>query len=125
MKKYHAVVIEQSLQDRKVLEKFKILNTKHDGDWDLHILEIKDPYAAIRIIQPAMVTDDEFYWHIYDRGESLIVVFREKYFEMNPNNPKTWVEAQDYGKSLGIIPDQLEFYPLQFLDEPEWLAGRE
>ena len=126
MNKYHAVVIEQSLANKKVLGNFKILGTKHSGEWDLDILEIEDLAEAIKIIQPEMVSDKPFYWHIYDDNNSLIVVFREKLFKFDPKDKSTWAKAQEYGaKLLGIPSKQLDFYPTQFSDEPEWLAGRE
>ena len=126
MEKYHAVVIEQSLEDKGVLENFKIINTKQSGDWDLHILEIDNIDQAIKTIQSAMVDDKPFYWHIYDENEVLIVVFREKFFKLDPKDKSTWSEAQKYGAELlGIPPEQLDFYPSQFSDEPEWLAGKD
>lgn len=126
MKKYHAVVIEQSLKNKNVLNNFKILNTKHSGDWDLHIIEIENPSQSIKIIQPLMVSDKPYYWHIYDDNNSLIVIFREKFFNLDPKDKSTWVGAQKYGsKLLDILEEQLDFYPTQFSDEPEWLAGRD
>jgi hypothetical protein len=126
MKKYHAIVIEQSLENKNVLNNFKILNTKHSGDWDLHILEIEDPHEAIKIIQLVMVKDKNYYWHIFNDGSELIIVFNKKIFRLNPKDQSTWKDAQEYGaKELNIIPDQLDFYPTKFNDEPEWLANKD
>ena len=122
----HAVIIEQSLRDKKVLDGFKILKTKKSGNWDLHILEIENSDEAIKIIQPAMVKERPYYWHIYDEGKTLIVVFREKIFRLDPKDKKTWKEAQGYGSKLLKIPaEQLDFYPTTYVDEPEWLAGKD
>lgn len=126
MKKYHAIVIEQSLRNKKVLDSFKILHTKHSGDWDLHILEIEDTNKAIKIIQPVMVKDKNYYWHIYNDDSELIIVFNKKVFRLDPKDQSTWKDAQEYGaKELNIIPDQLDFYPTKFKDESNWLAGKD
>lgn len=121
---YHAIIIEESLADKSSLNNFRILNTKIDGDWHLHVIEIPDIEKAIEIIQPAMVIDDEYYWHIFDDGNILVVVFRDKAYRMDPADKLTWKEAQEHGANLGIARHQLDFYPLSFSDEPEWLAGR-
>ena len=122
----HAIVIKQSLTNKDVLKDFRILNSKESDDWDLHILEISNPDKAIEKIQPAMVKDKAFYWHIYDEGKMLIVVFRDKVFRMDPKNRKSWKEAQEYGeKELSIPAEQLDFYPTTYHDEPEWLAGKD
>ena len=57
---YHSIVIKESLEDKEVLNNFKIINTKISGDWYLHILEIPNAKSAIGQIQKAMVTDKPY-----------------------------------------------------------------
>jgi len=123
---YHAVVIEESLGNKEVLKDFKILETKIGEDWKLDILEIPDVDDAIAKIQPAMVKDQPYYFHIFDEGKTLVIVFRQKVFRVDPNDISTWSEVAEYGsKELNIPIDQLDFYPTKISDEPEWLAGRD
>ncbi|HOX40676.1 MAG TPA: hypothetical protein PK263_00610 [bacterium] len=123
---YHAIVIEESLKNKSVLEQYKILKTKIDGDWHLNILEIENIDQAIANIQPAMVAEKPYYWHIYDDGTTLDVIFREKIFHLDPNDKSTWREAAEYGAAKMNIPaEQLDFYPARFLDEAEWLASKD
>ncbi len=92
----------------------------------MHILEIEDIDDAIAKIQPVMVTNEQYYWHIYNEGKTLVVIFQDKVFRLDPADKTTWKNAQDYGaKKLHIIAEQLDFYPTSFADEPEWLAGKE
>ena len=123
MKIYHAIVIEQSLEDNKILDNFKILNTKHSDDWNLHILEINDIEDAISKIQPAIINNEPYYWHIYDDNNILIIVYKNKIFNLDPKERKTWIDAQNYGAKLLNIPaNELDFFPTQFSDESEWLS---
>lgn len=126
MKNYHAVVIEQSLKDKSVLGDFSIIDTKHSDNWDLDILEINNIEDAIKIIQPAMVSDKPYYWHIYDDNNTLVVVFKNMLFHLDPKDMSTWDEAQEYGAKLLNIPaDQLDFYPTKFSDESTWLSQKD
>ncbi|MEK9156031.1 MAG: hypothetical protein AAB360_01875 [Patescibacteria group bacterium] len=122
---YHAVIIEESLADKTVLENYNILNTKIDDDWHLHIIKIPEPEAAIKKIQPAMVSNEPYYWHIFDEGKTLIVVFRDRVFRLDPNDQTAWREAAEYGAAkMNISAEQLDFYPSYISDEAEWLAGK-
>lgn len=49
----------------------------------------------------------EFYLHFYS-GNELIVVFRTKNF-IATSDKTTWIEAQAFGRSLGIVDKQLDF----------------
>jgi hypothetical protein len=121
LKNLRAVVIEESLSDKQVLDNYKILRTKKDGSWHLHILEIPDSKKAIQEIQSAMLSDRPYYFHIYDNGENLIIVFKEKHFFINPIDKSTWADVIKYGLSLNIPSEQLDFYPQKISDEDTWL----
>lgn len=51
--------------------------------------------------------NQEFYLHFYS-GNELIVVFRTKKF-IATSDKTTWIEAQSFGRSLGIVDKQLDF----------------
>ena len=85
---YHAIIIEESLKNPQVLKKYNILRTKFSPkvNWHEHIIEIIGPVEKfIEDIQQAMVDGKPYYFHIYDEGKTLIVVFKEKVF--HPKNP--------------------------------------
>jgi hypothetical protein len=120
---YHSIIIEESLKNSEVLENYKILRTKFSAEqnWHLHIVEIPEPEEAIKEVKEAMVTDKPYYFHIYNEGKTLIVVFKDKVFHLNPNDKSTWEEARVYGASkLNIPPEQLNFYPTKISEEDIW-----
>ncbi|MFQ6049780.1 MAG: hypothetical protein ACE5J0_01945 [Candidatus Paceibacterales bacterium] len=123
---YHSIIIEESLKNPKVLENYKILRTKFSPkqNWHLHIVEISEPIEkAIKEIQEAMVADKPYYFHIYDEGKTLIVIFKKKVFYLNPLDQSTWQEAREYGASkLNIPPEQLDFYPTKISEEDSWYS---
>jgi len=125
---YHSIIIEESLKNPQVLKNYKILRTKFesketpsDVDWHLHIVEIFDPERAIKEIQNVMLSDKPYYFHIYDEGKKLIVIFKNKIFNLDPNNKKGWEEARAYGaERLNIPMEQLDFYPSRISEEEGW-----
>jgi len=111
---YHSIVIEESLDDKNVLKDLKILKTKIDGDWHLHIIEVADEDLdeTLELIQSHLVKNRPYYFHFFNDGQNLIIVFQKKVFRMNPKDQKTWQDAQEYGDKILSIPiDQLDFYP--------------
>ncbi len=125
---YHSIIIEESLENQKVLENYKILRTKFEPaegpgeiNWQLHIVEIPEPEKAIKEFQMAMVSDQPYYFHIYNEGNTLIVVFKDKVFNLDPSNEPTWKEARVFGASkLNIPAEQLDFYPTRVSEENDW-----
>ena len=120
---YHSIIIEESLKNPKALENYKILRMKFspEENWHLHIVEISDPERAIKEIQEAMVADRPYYFHIYNERGTLIVVFKDKVFHLNPNDETTWREAREYGAvKLNIPAEQLDFFPRKLSEENIW-----
>ncbi len=121
---YHSIIIEESLRNPKVLENYKILRTKFSPkeNWHLHVVEIPEPLdKTIKEIQEVIVSNRPYYFHIYDGGETLIVVFKDKTFYLNPSDKLTWKEARAYGaQKLNISEEQLDFYPSKISEEDDW-----
>ena len=120
---FHSIIIEESLAKPRVLRNYKILKTKTwaEAGWHLHIVEIAEPKKAIKEIQGAIVADKPFYFHIYNEGKTLIIVFKNKVFHLSPKDKKTWQEARAFGASkLNIRPEQLDFYPTKISQETRW-----
>ncbi len=125
---YHLIVIEESLEDPKILENYKILRTKFEPaegpdniDWHLHIVEIPEPEKTIKEFRAAIVSDKSYYFHIYDEGSTLIIAFKDKVFHLDPNDKLTWEDARIFGASkLNIPAEQLDFYPSRISEEDDW-----
>lgn len=118
---YHSIVIRESLKNKSVLDKYRILRTKISERWHMHIIEVLDPEEFIATIQSTMTTSQPYYFHIYNNNNLLIVAFKDKMFKLNSNDKNTWVEAQKYGgEQLGIPGEELDFIPNNFADEEDW-----
>ena len=121
---YHSIIIEESLENPEILKNYEILRTKFapKENCHLHIVEIPEPLEkTIKEVQEAMVADKPYYFHIYDEGKTLIVIFKDKVFHLNPNDEPTWREAREYGaKKLNIPSEELDFYPRKISEEDNW-----
>lgn len=99
-----------------------IADSKRGGNWfvdfkcgNIKYIVFKDKilkYEIGNIEEKNMVNriglkKQEFYLHFYC-GNELIVVYRTKKF-LATSDKSTWIEAQNYGKNLGIVSKQLDF----------------
>lgn len=114
---YHGIIIREGLKDPSILNKVKILGRKRTGDWTLLRVGVdRDEIdEVIRTVQKCLATKPAYYAHFY-RNEELIVVFPTKIFHLTLDK-KTWKTAIDYGKSLGIPEEELDFKPCRFEEE--------
>lgn len=87
----------------------------------MHIVAVAEPNVFITEIQQAMMSDKPFYFHVYDNGISMRIVFKDAIFRVNPNNKNTWIAAQKYGQALNIPREQLDFFPTRIKEEEKWL----
>lgn len=114
MNKYQGVIIEESLENALLINKLKVISARVSDDedpnerWHLYKVEVGEP--EIKKISDAIKTG--WYAHFWrDEGKDMIVVFKEKIFKVNSQDKNTWKDAIDFGLSVGIIPEQLEFLP--------------
>ena len=115
---FHAVLVNKSLKDLSILNKFKIIGQKIDGSWTLYkiAVESNNLEKAIKELQINM-SEGSWYFHFYNQdGSKLIIIYRDKVFETD-NNPNNWLDAINYGTSLGIPVEQLDFVPNIFKNE--------
>ncbi len=104
---YKGVVIENSLLDKKVLEKVRVIGTRTEGEWTLH--DIRLSKKQIEDIQKSIV-DEKWYFHLWEPGKDQVtVVFKDKMFTITHSDTETWNEAIAYGEARGIARAQLDF----------------
>lgn len=115
MEEYHGIIVDASQRDKSIFDKLKILGKQKDEDWILYRIEVKheDIEEIIKELQENMING--FYFHFY-KGDKLIVVFKEKIFKIKTDK-STWNKVIEYGKSLGIPKEQLDFYPCKLKEE--------
>ena len=117
MKNYHGIIVDISQQDKSIFDKLKILGSKKSSSgWILYKIEVspEEINKIIEQLQQNMVVEP-FYCHFY-RDNELVVVFKERVFRVT-SDKYTWDEAVEYGKSLGIPEEQLDFFPCKVGEE--------
>lgn len=110
-KEYKGIIIEESLEDRSVLDGLNVLSVKEEVDmdssydkWHLYTIQV----SRDEIEQLQRYLKQGWYMHFW-KGRDVIVVYRDKMFELNFDDKATWKDAVEYGKSLGIPDEQLDF----------------
>ncbi|HBM45979.1 MAG: hypothetical protein UT05_C0001G0044 [Parcubacteria group bacterium GW2011_GWF2_38_76] len=109
---FKGAIIEESLEDGKILNNLKIIKTVVTDDedprdrWHIHTIEAtKGQLEEIsKVIKPK-----KFYAHFWDDKKNIIAVFRDKIFEFKFDNEASWQPAILYGLSVDIPREQLDF----------------
>jgi len=116
---YHGIILDLEFEDKAFPKKFNVFAKRKSttSDWTIYGVEIADTDIGQTIleIQQAMKNDEPYYAHFYNNTE-LVVVFRQKIFTVTPDS-STWLPVVEYGKSIQIPEEQLDFQPNRFQDE--------
>ncbi len=120
---WRGVIIEESLEDKSLLNLAKIVETKKStlegeaeaGTLTFHKVEVDDGKKDLFLKDARSFIKDKFYLHIC-KGGLMIVVYKNKMFEFSKNEAGKINEARDYGAAHGILREQLEFGVL--IDDP-------
>ena len=122
-KEYKGVIIEESLENKEILKKVKILKTEVEKvtqehqtpwlkQWTLHTVEIpEDEVVAIaEEISQALDSKDE--WYADFKNEDFhFIIFRNKVFKVDRTSKEQYEAVTKYGISLGIPDYQLDYSP--------------
>lgn len=117
---WQGVVLEESLEDKSLLDMAKIVGTnvskleKENRTMTFDKVEVPDFLKEKYIEKAKEVIKPSFYTHLCKDGV-MTVVFKGKIFTFKTNDPEL-VAARKYGKSMGIIPEQMPFEHL--VDNP-------
>ncbi|MCF7830431.1 hypothetical protein K9M41_00305 [Candidatus Gracilibacteria bacterium] len=126
MKSFSGVIIEESLTNKDVFKKIKIIKTEvepvakkhqtpHLKQWTLHTIEILPNQAddvAEDLSKALEGNTDNGYWYAdYKNDDLAYIIFPNKVFKINRNNKEGFQKAKAYGISLGIPEYQVDFSP--------------
>ena len=114
---FHAIIVNKSLINESYINQLNVIG-KEEDDWILYKILVEESglMETVKEIQSNM-RDGAWYFHFYNSdGSRLIVVFKDKYFETD-NKAENWSEILEYGKSIGIPAEQLDFVPNTFSGE--------
>lgn len=105
--KYTGVIIEESLKDTSVLEDVEIISSSisENSGWHMHTILVseEDFIKLSKVIKPK-----KYYMHFW-KDREVVAIFRDKIFKFNFDDKSTWKDTVDYGLSLGIPIEQLDF----------------
>ncbi len=125
---FKGVIIEESLEDKEVLKKVKIINTKVEQvtqkhqtpwikKWTLHSVEIPADKADDISEELSQALDSKHSWYADFKNKQFhYIIFRDKVFKIERTSKEQYNEAKKYGISLGIPEYQVDFHP----DIKEW-----
>lgn len=120
---YKGVIIEESLENKDVLNDVSILSTKVESvvekhktpwlkQWTLHTVEVPDGQADKIAEKISESLESEHNWYAdYKNDETHYIIFRGRIFKIDRKNKEQYEEATKYGISLGIPDYQVDFSP--------------
>ena len=125
MNDYKGEIIEESLDNKEILKKVKILSTrveivtpKHKTPWlkrwTLHTIEVPENEADTTSdeISNALDYTHKSAWYADYKNDSYhFILFKSRVFKVTRSNPDEYQAATDYGISLGIPEYQVDFSP--------------
>jgi len=104
---YKGIIIEESLENRDILKNIQILEStlSEDETWHMHTV-LASPEDLKKLSNG--LKDGTWYAHFWNR-RTVIAVFKGKTFQFHFDDKSTWKEVLEYGRSLGIHEEQLDF----------------
>lgn len=120
---YKGVIIEESLENKKILNNVKILNTKIEevteehktpwlSQWTLHTVEILEDEANKIARKISQSLDRTHAWYADFKNDTHhYIIFRDKIFYIDRKNKEQYYKVKRYGILLGIPEYQLDFSP--------------
>lgn len=121
---YKGDIIEESLQDKSILDDVKIINTRVEKvierhrtpwlkKWTLHFVEVPEEKAESfsKRVQKALETKHAAWYVDYKNETWHYIIFPDKIFKIDRKDPKGNAEARAHGISLGIPEYQVDFSP--------------
>ncbi len=125
MNNYLGTIIEESLEDKSVLKKVKIISTKVEkvvdahktpwlSQWTLHKVEIPEgeAQAIAEEISKSLDRAHSGSWYTDFKNDAHhYIIFHDKIFYIDRTSKEQYDEAKRHGISLGIPGYQVDFHP--------------
>ncbi|KLU63325.1 hypothetical protein CEB3_c03050 [Peptococcaceae bacterium CEB3] len=110
MEKYQGVIVEESLEDNRLLNEITINSVRISKDenpsdrWHLYTVSVSEEL----IDKLSKNIKDKWYMHFWEE-KNVIAIFKGKIFKFNYDDKGSWKAATEYGLSIGIPHEQLDF----------------
>ncbi len=120
---FRGIIIEESLEDKKILKSLNILktivektspedNTPWLKKWTMHTIEVTEDKAMEIAERIAISLDKNHNWYAdYKNEDYHFIIFKKKIFVVDRIKKEEYEEAKKYGLKLGIPEEQLDFSP--------------
>ena len=110
-KEYTGIIIEESFDDNRIINQLNVSKIHISGDenpkdrW--HLYQVHLMKEEIQLLSEHMI--ETWYMHFWN-GTNVIAVFTgNNVFEFNYDDKSTWNKVLEYGRSVGIPEEQLNF----------------
>ena len=120
---FTGVIIEESLEEKSVLQKVRIIKTEIEiatkehktpwiKKWTLHTIEVLENQAEdiAKLLSESLDSNHSWYADFRDKKYHYII-FRRRIFKVDRSKPEQYLEVTKYGLKLGIPVYQLDFSP--------------
>jgi hypothetical protein len=123
MGNFSGTIIEESLENKDVLKKIKIIATKVEPvtekhktpwikKWTLDTVKILENQANDIAKEISQALDSQHAWYAdFKNSITHYIIFRNKIFIIDRKSKEQYEEAKKYGISLGIPEYQVDFHP--------------
>ena len=125
MADFQGVIIEESLENKDILKRVKILSTRvfevtdrHQtpwlSQWTVHTVEVQESEAQSLAEEISKSLDESHNssWYVdFKDNFHHYIIFPDKVFFIDRQSKKQYDEAKHYGISLGIPEYQVDFHP--------------
>ncbi len=121
---YKGVIIEESLEDKKVLKTVEILETRVEPvteghktpwvqQWTLHTVVIPEARVVdiVQELSQALDSEHPSWYADFKNEDTHFIIFRNRVFKVDRTKKEQYDEVTGYGASLGIPDYQLDFSP--------------
>jgi hypothetical protein len=108
------VIVEESLEDKAVLKKVKIVKTKESfddvtqSDWRIHTVEVDDKSIEV-VVKLGSKCIKEGWWMDFRRDNEAFIILKNKIFKITQDDLTNQKKAREYAISHGVDPRQAEF----------------
>jgi hypothetical protein len=122
-KGFVGVIIEESLENKNVLRKIRIIETKVERvtekhktpwikQWTLYTIEIPKNQIDAIAKELSKSLDSKHSWYAdFEDDKHHYIIFHNKIFHIDKKSKKQYDKAKQYGISLGIPEYQVDFHP--------------
>ena len=125
MSDFQGIIIEESLENKDILKRVKILSTRVSkvtdrhktpwlSQWTMHTVEVQESEAQSLAEEISKSLDESHNssWYVDFKDDfHHYLIFPDKVFYIDRQSKQQYDEAKRYGISLGIPEYQLNFLP--------------